>query len=88
MVTINIRGLPRTMTENELDNLFSQHGRVFKVRMAKDIFSGQCKGMAQLLMEGHEARAAKQALNGAAVDGSMMQVAVHTKKPTVRFRGH
>lgn len=88
MVIINVRGLPRDMTENKLENLFGEHGRVFDLRLAKDIFSGHCKGVAELKMEGHEARAARQALNGAAMDGSLVQVTVRTPKTPPRYKAH
>jgi len=80
MLTIDVRGLPRSMTETSLQQLFAAHGRVFDLRMAKDLFSGECKGFAELKMEGHEARSAIEALNGSTHNGAMIRVALHTDR--------
>lgn len=77
MLTISVRGLPRSMNEDTLEQLFGQHGRVFQLKLAKDLFSGDCKGFAELHMEGHEARAAIAALNGTSQDGSLINVSLH-----------
>jgi hypothetical protein len=42
MLTLSVRGLPRTTTEAMLQHLFEPHGRVFEMRLAKDLFSGEC----------------------------------------------
>jgi RNA recognition motif-containing protein len=84
MLTLDVRGLPRTMTESSLERLFAAHGRVFGLRMAKDLFSGECKGFAELKMEGHEARTAITALDGSAHDGAMIRVALHSELPQRR----
>ena len=75
MITLFIRGLPKSMTEEGLTALFSEYGSVRSLKMAKDLFSGDCKGFANIDMEGHEARAAIAALDGKAVNGSMIHVA-------------
>jgi len=80
MITIDVRGLPRSMTETSLQQLFATHGRVFELRMAKDLFSGECKGFAELKMEGHEARNAIAALNGSTHQGAMIRVGLHTER--------
>ena len=80
MLTLNVRGLPRSMTESSLQQLFTAHGRVFELRIAKDLFSGECKGFAELKMEGHQARTALGALNGSTQDGSMIQVSLHDER--------
>ncbi|GEM_PF-6506504 len=64
MLTITVRGLPRNMTEAALGALFEAHGRVRSLRMAKDLFNGECKGFAELQMEGHHARAGFQGRGG------------------------
>jgi RNA recognition motif-containing protein len=80
MLTLNVRGLPRSMTEATLQKLFEPYGRVFEMRLAKDLFSGECKGFAELKMEGHAARNAIAALNGTAQEGEMIRVALHTER--------
>ena len=74
MLTLSVRGLPRAMTETRITELFTPHGRVHKLKMARDLFSGECKGFAELQMEGHEARAAIAALDGSSHDGSAIRV--------------
>ena len=78
MLTINVRGLPRSMTEKSLTELFEAYGRVRGLRMAKDLFSGECKGFAELQMEGHEARAAITGLNGTTQGNDMIRVDLAT----------
>ena len=86
MLTLNVRGLPRSMTESALTELFAPFGRVFEMRMAKDLFSGECKGFAELKMEGHSARNAIAALNGTAHSGEMIRVALHDERAPRRRR--
>lgn len=71
-----VRGLPKSMTQMTLEHLFTAHGRVFDVRLSKDLFSGECKGFAQLKMEGHQARAAIAALDGTSQGGSYMRISL------------
>jgi RNA recognition motif-containing protein len=79
MLTLSVRGLPRQMTEKNLTELFESHGRVRNLRMSKDLFSGECKGFAELQMEGHEARAAIAALNGSAQGGDLIKVGLKSE---------
>ncbi len=74
MLTLSVRGLPRSTTEQSITDLFSQHGKVRSLKLAKDLFSGECKGFAILEMEGHEARSAIAALDGHSVDGALIRV--------------
>ncbi len=80
MLKISVRGLPRQMDEKSLNDLFAAHGRVHGLKMSKDLFSGECKGFAELEMEGHEARAAIAALNGSTQGGDMIRVGLHVEK--------
>lgn len=86
MLTLNVRGLPRGMTEATLQQLFEPHGRVFEMRLAKDLFSGECKGFAELKMEGHSARDAIAALNGTTQSGEMIRVALQSEHGPRRRR--
>ena len=83
MLTLNVRGLPRSMKEEDVRQLFAQHGRVFELRVARDLFSGECKGFAELKMEGHEARNAIVALDGSTQSGATIRVGIHdnSRKP-------
>ena len=80
MLTMIVRGLPRSMTESSLQQLFAPHGRVFELQMSRDLFSGECRGFAQLKMEGHEARAAIAALNGSEQQGAHIRVSLDNGK--------
>ena len=74
MITLSVRGLPRSTTEESLTALFTEYGVVRSLKMAKDLFSGDCKGFATIDMEGHEARAAIAALDGRELSGSILRV--------------
>ena len=76
MITLSIRGLARSTTETSLTSLFTQFGTVHSVKLVKDLFTGQCKGFAEVKMEGHEARKAIAALNHKEIDGSNLRVEV------------
>ncbi len=74
MITISVRSLPRSANEESVTALFSKYGVVRSVRIAKDIFSGECKGFATIEMEGHEAREAIAGLAGTEFDGRNIRV--------------
>ncbi|MEJ2622026.1 MAG: RNA-binding protein [Candidatus Thiodiazotropha sp.] len=74
MITLLVRGLPKSTTEASLTTLFSEYGTVRSLKLVKDLFSGECKGFATLNMEGHEARAAIAALDSRDINGSMIRV--------------
>ncbi|MCG7968327.1 MAG: RNA-binding protein [Candidatus Thiodiazotropha taylori] len=74
MITLSVRGLPRSTTEASLTTLFSEYGTVRSLKLVKDLFSGECKGFATLDMEGHEARAAIAALDNSELNGSVLRV--------------
>lgn len=80
MLTMVVRGLSKSMTETVLEHIFAKHGRVFDIRFSKDLFSGECKGFAQLKMEGHEARAAIAALDGTQQEGSFLRVSLFDER--------
>lgn len=81
MITLSVRGLPRSTTEAGLTDLFTEYGVVRSLKMAKDLFSGDCKGFATIDMEGHEARAAIAALDGSELDGSRIRVGPDRGRP-------
>jgi RNA recognition motif-containing protein len=68
------------MNEKTLTELFGRHGRVHKLKIAKDLFSGACKGFAELDMEGHEARAAIAALDGSTQNGASIRVGLASER--------
>jgi RNA recognition motif-containing protein len=86
MLTMLVRGLPKSMTQASLEQLFASHGRVFDLRMPRDLFSGECKGFAELKMEGHHARAAIAALDGSSQENAHIRVSLLDEKKQRRRR--
>ncbi|BBL76807.1 RNA recognition motif domain-containing protein [Methylomagnum ishizawai] len=74
MLRVYAGNLPADLTEKEFTELFAQHGRVRSMDLARDIFSGRCRGFGFVEMEGHEARAAISALNGSTLRGNSLRV--------------
>jgi RNA recognition motif-containing protein len=74
MLRIYAGNLPADLTEKEFTDLFAEHGRVRSINLARDIFSGRCRGFGFVEMEGHEARAAIGALNGHTLRGNCLRV--------------
>jgi len=74
LITLSVRGLAKSTTEESLTSVFSDFGVVRSIKLVKDLYSGDCKGFATVAMEGHEARAAMSALNGSMVDGNLVRV--------------
>ena len=74
MKKIFVGSLPPSTTEESLQALFSQFGKVRSINLIKDMFSGKCKGFGFLEMEGHEARAAIAGLNGKMFEGNSLNV--------------
>lgn len=74
MKRIYAGNLPTDTTEQELTDLFAEHGRVRSIKIAMDVFSGKCRGFGFIEMEGHEARAAIAALNGKDLRGNPLRV--------------
>ena len=74
MKKIFVGNLPPTANTQRVTDLFSQFGTVRSIKLASDMFSGNCKGFAFIEMEGHEARAAIAGLNGKDFDGRPLRV--------------
>jgi len=79
--------LPPTTTEESLLELFSQYGKVHSLKLAKDLFSGTCKGFGFLEMEGHEARAAIAGLDGKSIEGKYLKVNFELDRAKGRGKG-
>ena len=70
-----VGNLSYNTTENQLQDLFSQHGPVTSVDLIMDKFSGRPRGFGFVTMESKEAaEAAVQALNGKNIDGRDLTV--------------
>lgn len=74
MLTIFVGNLAAETREAELRELFAQHGTVRSLKMITDVFTGKCRGIGFVDMEGHEARAAIAALNGKTFNGRPLKV--------------
>lgn len=86
MITLFVRGLPASTTEESLTALFTDYGTVRSLTLHKDLFTGQARGTALIDMEGHEARAAIAGLDGSQIQGRTLYVN-QTKEEKRRFRG-
>jgi cold-inducible RNA-binding protein len=70
-----VGNLPFTATENELQDMFAQHGPVASVDLIMDKFSGRPRGFGFVTMETQEgAQSAISALNGSEFGGRPMTV--------------
>ena len=68
-------------TENDLQDLFEQHGQVSEVRLMMDRMTGKSRGFAFVTMSTEEeATKAIEGLNGKDVDGRKLQVNVARPK--------
>jgi RNA recognition motif-containing protein len=70
-----VGGLPYSVTEGRLQELFSAHGTVQSANVISDKFTGQSRGFGFVEMSGSgEAQAAISALNGTQFDGRTLTV--------------
>lgn len=70
-----VGGLAYSVTEQELEALFAEHGKVTSVAVIKDRDTGQSKGFGFVEMaDNMEAKAAMAALNGKDVSGRSILV--------------
>lgn len=74
MIRLHVGNLSSDMNEKDFAALFQEYGRVFNCELTRDIFTGRCRGFGFVEMEGHEARAAIQGLNGKTVMGNHLRV--------------
>lgn len=72
---IYVGGLPYSATEQELSDLFGQHGAIASTRIISDKFTGQSRGFGFVEMSSDtEAQSAITALNGAEMGGRTLTV--------------
>lgn len=86
MKKLFVGNLPSSTTDKELQELFSQFGKVRSLKLAADVFTSQCKGFGFIEMEGHEARAAIAGLNGKDFNGKPLKVNFEVPKKSRRRR--
>jgi RNA recognition motif-containing protein len=81
-----VGGLPYSVTEGQLQELFAAHGTVESAKVITDKFTGQSRGFGFVEMgSGTEAQRAIQALNGTQLDGRSL--VVNEAKPMERRDG-
>jgi RNA recognition motif-containing protein len=71
---IYVGNLPFSATDDELTQLFGQHGTVHSVALINDRETGRPRGFGFVEMDDNEATAAISALNGYEMDGRNLRV--------------
>ena|SRR6185369_2411371 len=70
-----VGGLPYSVTEGRLEEIFAEYGSVQSARVISDKFTGQSRGFGFVEMaSGDEAQKAIDALNGSQLDGRTLVV--------------
>lgn len=78
-----VGGLPYSVTEGQLQEIFSAHGTVESANVIADKFTGQSRGFGFVEMSsGSEAQKAIESLNGTQLDGRTLTV--NEAKPMAR----
>jgi RNA recognition motif-containing protein len=72
--TIYIGNLPFTASEDEVRDLFAQHGTVHSVNLIMDRATGRPRGFGFVEMDDDAAKTAIEALNGADFGGRNLRV--------------
>lgn len=72
---IYVGNLPFSATEQEITDLFQEHGAVARVKIVSDYDTGRSKGFAFVTMEDDtEANTAIEALNGVEMNGRPLRI--------------
>jgi len=72
---IYVGGLPFSVTDGQLQEIFAAHGSVESARVISDKFTGQSRGFGFVEMSsGSEAQKAISALNGTQLEGRTLTV--------------
>jgi RNA recognition motif-containing protein len=80
---VYVGGLPYSVTEGRLEEMFAPHGAVASARVIADKFTGQSRGFGFVEMASSaEAQSAIDALNGTQLDGRTL--VVNEAKPMER----
>ena len=77
-----VGGLPYSVTEGRLQEIFSLHGTVESANVISDKFTGQSRGFGFVEMSSSkEAQKAIESLNGTQLDGRTLTVVVSPSTP-------
>src|ERR1700712_3201933 len=74
MTKIYVGNLPFSATDNEIRELFAQHGTVESVSLISDRDTGRPRGFGFVEMSNADASRAMQALNGKDFDGRSLKI--------------
>jgi len=74
MTTIYVGNLPFSATENDVRELFSQHGAVQSVKLINDRETGRPRGFGFVEMSASDAQTAIQHMNGFDMGGRPLRV--------------
>jgi len=78
-----VGGLPYSVTEGRLEEIFAEYGSVTSARVISDKFTGQSRGFGFVEMNSsEEAQKAIEALNGTQLDGRTL--VINEAKPQER----
>jgi len=81
-----VGGLPYSVTEGQLEEIFSKHGTVQSARVISDKFTGRSRGFGFVEMGSDaEAQKAIEALNGTELEGRTL--VVNQARPQERTQG-
>ncbi len=72
--SLYVGNLPFSASEDEVRELFSQHGSVLSVKLISDRDTGRPRGFGFVEMEAADATAAAEALNGYSFGGRALKV--------------
>jgi len=75
-----VGNLSPSTREKDLQDLFSEFGKVRSINLISDVFTDECKGFGFIEMEGHEARAAINGLDGKDFNGKPLRVNFESPK--------
>lgn len=81
MKKLYVGNLPFSATEDEVNELFSQHGTVHSVALINDRDTGRPRGFGFVEMDDNAAEAAIQALDGHEMGGRSLRVNEAQERP-------
>lgn len=88
-MNIFVGNLSKDVTDDEIQTLFAEHGKVKSVKIIRDLFSGESKGFGFVEMFSNtEAQAAIGALNIKEIKGKRITVNEARPKTDSRSGGH
>ncbi len=77
-----VAGIPYDMDDNELQEVFSEHGTVASAKVIMDRDTGKSRGFGFVeFQDDEQAQAAVKALNGASIEGRTLTVKEAEDKP-------